>query len=78
MIDAGHTTTIFVGDDAAKRVRWYLFDDTQQMVCAYDADVPDNRQIEVRLPNSYSHQIERGKWQILTQTLETHDHSDVS
>ena len=72
MIDAsGSLVTRFTPTDPnATQIRWYLMDDKQNIVCQYEAVVPPSGEIEVKLPYFYTLNIQQGKWQILTETLE--------
>ncbi|MDK4680902.1 hypothetical protein QDY71_09870 [Kingella negevensis] len=69
MIDAAKPTEVHISDENAKRVRWFVVDEADNIVCHYESDVPDNKIIRVILPNQYTRDIDQQKWRILTQTI---------
>ncbi len=72
MIDAsGSLVTNFTSADLqATRIRWYLIDENKDIVCQYETPVPSSGNIQVNLPYFYTLNIQQGKWQIFTETLE--------
>lgn len=69
MIDAAYDVNIHIDDPKAQRVCWYLFDEHKQIICHYEADVPTDHIVKVKLPMQYNQKIKEGQWKIFTQTL---------
>ena len=53
----------------AQRVRWYLADEKENIICFYDDDVQDDRTVRAYLPHSYLNKIKANEWKIFVETI---------
>ncbi|SPL71074.1 tetratricopeptide repeat protein [Acinetobacter stercoris] len=73
MNEGSSNFTIAVQHPTAKKVQWKLLDEHEQIICAYDADILDSRQISVDVPRHYTRRIESKLWTIKIYPYENID-----
>lgn len=74
MIDAHMKTTFIHLHQPAKRVLWYLKNEKDEEVCAYEAEVTEEKEgkpaVRINLPYFYSNAIEQQRWRFCYSVLE--------